>query len=213
MKEKELAKYFIDYLSCYDLYFEIPMLNVDIVAKHNNILMAFEVKTSLNFRVVEQAAHNYNWFNYSYICVPWSRNMNFAKQVCSLFGIGILTIHVSGNMAWGDVHEYLKPVLNRSAHSLKRSIKLPEYSKRSIAGASGSDGTTITPFKITVENIVNYIKKNPDPTIKEVFENVETHYGSFSSAKSSLYQWIRAGIIKDFYFDKGIVKLNNDRLD
>ena len=47
MKESDLAKFFIDYLSCYDLYFEIPMLNVDIVAKHNNILMAFEVKTSL----------------------------------------------------------------------------------------------------------------------------------------------------------------------
>jgi len=210
MKEKELAKYFIDYLSCYDLYFEIPMLKVDIVAKHNNILMAFEVKTSLNFRVIEQAAYNYNWFNYSYICVPWAQNMNFAKRVCSLFGIGILTIHVSGNMAWGDVNEYLKPVLNRSAHSLKRNIKLPEYSKRSIAGASGSDGTTITPFKITVENIVEYIKKNPDPTIKEVFENVETHYHSFSSARSSLYQWVRNGVIKEFYFDNGIVKLNND---
>jgi len=213
MKESDLAKFFIDYLSCYDLYFEIPMLNVDIVAKHGNVLMAFEVKRSLNFRVIEQAAHNYHWFNYSYICVPWARNMHFAKEVCSIFGIGILTIHVSGNMAWGDVNEYLKPRLNRSAHSLKKSIKLPEYCKRSIAGASGNAGTTITPFKITVENIIEYVKKNPDPTIKEVFDNVETHYSSFSSAKSSLYQWIYRGIIKDFYFENGIVKLKNGRLD
>jgi len=211
MKEVDLAKHFVNYLSCYDLYFEIPNLNVDIVAKHGNILMAFEVKTTLNFRVIEQAKHNTHYFHYSYICVPESRNMSFAKEICSLYGIGILSIYISGNTAWGDVNEILKPKLHRIDKNIKKWIRLPDYSKRSIPGASGGDGTTITPFKNTVENVVKYVKHHNDPTIKEVFDNIDHHYSSVSAAKSSLYQWIRADVIKEFYFDKGIVKLTENQ--
>ncbi len=210
MKEVELAKYFVNYLSCYDLYFEATFQNVDIVAKHENIMMAFEVKTSLNFTVIEQAAQNRHWFHYSYICVPYSKNMSFKREICRLYGIGILAINVKGGAIWGNVYEVEKPKLNRADRKatdyLKKSLK--EYNKRSIPGASGSDGTTITPFKLTIEKVVNYVNKHPDPTIKEVLENIDHHYSSFTGAKSSLYQWINKGIINEFYFEKGIVKLS-----
>ena len=52
MIEVELAKYFTDYLSNYDLYFEIPLFLTDIVAKNGNILMSFEVKNTINFKVI-----------------------------------------------------------------------------------------------------------------------------------------------------------------
>jgi len=209
MKETELAKYFIEYLSDYDLYFEIPGLDVDIVAKHGNILMAFEVKTSLNFKVIEQAARNCHWFHYSYVCVPYNKRFGFARHICRDYGIGILGIRTGGGIGWGSIFEIEKAVLHRSAHKTIDYVlsKLTAYSKRSIPGASGSDGTRITTFKLTIEAVINYVKRHPDPTIKEVLENINHHYSSLSSAKSSLYQWVRQGVIKEFYFDKGIVKL------
>lgn len=201
MKETEIAKHFIKYLSDYDLYFEIPYTHTDIVAKDGNILMAFEVKNSLNFKVIEQSAR-WRWnFHYSYICVPYSKNMNFAIEICKMFGIGILTANIKGGMLWGDIWEELKPKFNRSAFT--KHIILPEYCKRSIPGASGNEGTTITIFKITIENIVKYIQRHPEPTVKEVFDNIDHHYSSFSAARNSMYTWIRKGIIKEFYIDKG----------
>lgn len=209
MKETEVAKYFIEYLSDYDLYFEIPNLNVDIVAKSGNILMSFEVKRHLNFKVIEQAVKNYHWFHYSYICVPRSKDMGFAAKICEHFGIGILVVDITGRRHLaGYVCEYQKPRLNRNAQKLKSYIHLPDYSKRSIAGASGSDGTTVTPFKETVENITRYLRRHNGALMTEVYENAATHYQSFSAARSCLYQWCRRGVIKDFYIDKSRLYLS-----
>ena len=209
MKETELAQHFVKYLSCYDLYFEIPQFNVDIVAKHGNILMAFEVKKNLNFRVIEQALHNKTYFHYSYICVPYSHSMDMAERICRDYGIGILSTHVIKDFVWGDISEYVKPKFNRTA--LTKYVVLSEFSKKSIPGAAGCDSTTITPFKNTVENIVQYLRKKNGAKFKDVYDNIEMHYYSFSAAKSSLYQWIRKGIIKEFYFDNGKLFLSQNR--
>jgi hypothetical protein len=207
MKETELAQHFVKYLSCYDLYFEIPRLHVDIVAKHGNILMAFEVKTNLNFRVIEQAIDNKIYFHYSYICVPTGRNQDMAKRICSDYGIGILSVTVAGNYVWGDVMEWVHPSFNRKA--LTKYVSLPEFSKCSIPGATGGDGTTITPFKNTINSIVKYLRRNNGAPFDKVYDNIETHYNNLTAAKSSLYQWIRKGVIKEFYFDRGKLYLNN----
>ena len=207
MKETELAQHFIRYLSCYDLYYEIPQLNVDIVAKDGNILMAFEVKRNMNFRVIEQAVNNKIYFHYSYICVPYTHNMSMPERICRDYGIGILAVHNVADFIWGDIMEITKPKLNRKA--ITRAVKLPEFSKHSIAGASGSDGTTITPFKNTVNSIVKYLSKHNGANFKDVYNNIDTHYHNFSAAKSSLYQWIRKGIITEFYFDNGKLYLSN----
>ena len=207
MKETELAKHFIKYLSCYDLYFEIPRLNVDIVAKHGALLMAFEVKTALNFRVIEQALDNMYYFNYSYICVPQS-HQGMALRICQDYGIGVLMVHVIGDYVWGDVYERVKPRFNRSSYKLRRFVALPEFSKQSIAGAAGCDGTTVTPFKNTVNSITKYLERHNGASFKEVYENTEVHYSTLSAAKSSLYTWIRSGVIKDFYFDNGKLYLS-----
>ncbi len=63
MTEAELAQKFVEYLQDqYELYFEVE--GVDIVAKNGHILIAVEVKTSLNFRVIEQA-YKSKVFNYA----------------------------------------------------------------------------------------------------------------------------------------------------
>lgn len=202
MKETELAKHFIKYLSCYDLYFEIPQLNTDIVAKHGNILMAFEVKTAFNFRVIEQALDNTHYFHYSYVCVPQT-NKNLAFRICQDYGIGVLMVNVVGDMVWGNVYERVKPRLNRNAHKMKKYVKLPEFSKQSIAGAAGCDGTTITPFKNTVQSIVKYLQRHDGASFKEIFDSVDVHYNSLSATKSCIYKWVNNGVINEFEIKNG----------
>ena len=201
MKETEIAQDVVNYLTEYDLYYEV--WDVDIIAKMNNILTAIEVKTTLNFKVIEQAFNNKDAFHYSYIAVPFAKNRHFQYQICEDYGIGVLEFYYSDyKNKLNRVRERVKPKLNRHAHAIKR-IKLTEEDKKSIPGASGKDGTTRTAFKITLERIEEYVLRHSGCTIKELFDSIDHHYESFSSARSSTYTYIRNGVIKNIYLDDG----------
>lgn len=208
MKETELAQKFIEYLSCYDLFFEVSSLSgcVDIVAFNPPILIAYEVKLSVNFEVIEQAYRNTNNFHYSYVCAPWpSRGLGFQRELCQMLGIGVLL--------WREhdrVTEYLRPRFNRKAWTSK--VRLHEYNKRSIAGAA-SDGSRMTPFKITVENMVRYVKHHPGCSLKDMFKNISHHYHSDTGAISSTYQWLRRGVITAVRLEKGKLYLNEETIN
>lgn len=205
MTEIDLAKKFIEYLSCYDLYFEVGTVSgcVDIVAKNGPILIAYEVKTSLNFQVLEQAKRNRHNFHYSYICVPYPKGgINFQRELCQMLGIGILTWR-----QWDGVIEWLAPEFNRKAWA--KHVRLHEYQKNSIAGSSS--GGRATPFSITVDNMVKFVKRHPGCSIKEMISGISHHYHSDSGAISSTYQWLRRGVIDQIILEKGRLYLPDER--
>lgn len=200
MKETELAKHFTDYLSDYDLYFEVPWDGiVDIVARKAPINIAVEVKTTFSLKVIEQALSHRPYFHYSYVAVPLTKNIDMARRVCKDYGIGILAYdHSRGVM------ETIKPVLNRKA--VFKGCP-PDYCKRSIAG---SQSGRMTAFKATCEAIVKYITRRGEGIeAKTVLKGIEhMHYTSFSSAKSSLKKYCDNGVIKDFRIENGKFYLN-----
>lgn len=200
MKETEIAQDVVNYLSDYDLYFEV--YDVDIIAKLGNILTAIEVKINLNFKVIEQAYRNKTMHHYSYIAVPYARDRQFAYGICRDYGIGVLEVKycpIRGKFQY--VHETVRPKLNRKAFT--KHIKLTQEDKKSVPGASGSDGTTRTSFKITLEEMERYIKRHQGCTFKELFDNIDHHYSGFTSARGSTYQWIKRGVIKNIYVKNG----------
>jgi hypothetical protein len=204
MKETDLAKHFIDYLSCYDLYFEVTALTgcVDIVAKSGNIMMAYEVKTVFNFKVIEQALRNKEAFHYSYVCVPYSKDMRFQKKICLDYGIGVL-VYRKYSHSMEEVVEGVPAKLNRKA--VVKYNRLREYQKRSIAGTASDE--RITPFKITVENMVNYVRRHPGCKLKDMINEISHHYSSDKGAISNTYQWLRKGVITDIILENGKLKL------
>lgn len=211
MKETEFAKYFIDYLSCYDLYFEVGALSgcVDIVAIDGKLMMAYEVKTSFNFKVIEQAIGNKMAFHYSYVCVPYHRDNYFQQKICRDYGIGVLQWRQYGGKHYQhEIREIITPVLNRKA--ITKHNHIHEYQKNSIAGCASS-GDRITPFKITVENIVTYVRHHPDVPLKQVISAISHHYGNDKTATSCIYQWLRKGIIKEVELTNG--KLNLKQIE
>jgi hypothetical protein len=208
MKETEIAQDVVEYLKDYDLYFEV--MDVDIIAKSGNILTSVEVKTSLNFKVIEQAFYNKNHFHYSYIAVPRSKNRSFAYQICRDYGIGVIELYYHKNykneVKLYDIREVEKPKLNRKAFN--NHIRLTAEDKKSIPGASGKDGTTRTAFKITVEAIEEYVQRHPGCTIKDLFNNIDHHYSSLTSARGSMYTYLNNGVISSVRLIDGKLYLN-----
>jgi len=155
--------------------------------------------------VIEQAFHNTMSFHFSYIAIPYTKNMGFQEKICRDYGIGVLACNVNDWMG-GSVQEIVKPKFNRKAWT--KRVRLHEYQKRSIAGSPGGSGDIMTPFKITVENMVTYIKRHPECSLKEMMSNIDHHYHSDSSARTSIYQWIRQGVIKEIRIEKRKLYLN-----
>lgn len=204
MKETELAKYFIDYLSDYDIYQEVPASGIiDIVAKKGNIITAIEVKKSLNFNVFEQAFNNKRNAHYSYVAVPYARRSSFTINLFKSYGIGILIYNQYGYDC--KIKEIVKPTFNRKI--LK--IKLEEWMKKSVAG---SKNDRMTAFKNSIFEIKEQIEKRGGKCLISDILNSRCHYhwASFSSAKSSIIEMCNRGVIKEFIRDGAYLIINQN---
>jgi hypothetical protein len=204
MKETELAQHFVEYLSCFDLYFEVDYYrSVDIVAVADNYAAAIEVKTSFNFKVLEQAISNAKYFHYSYIAVPYFGGSSFQQQLCKDYGIGLLVYFHFENI----VREIVKPKLNRHADLARLKKRVCERNKQSLPGSKSGDSTKITAFGVTVDNLTIYVMRHPNCTLKDAVEKINHHYDTNQLARTNLAQWIRKGVIKNIEIEKGILKL------
>lgn len=204
MKETELAQHFVNYLSSFDLYFEVDYYrSVDIVAVAEKYAAAIEVKTSFNLKVLEQAIENAKHFHYSYIAVPRFWDSSFQKQLCKDYGIGLIVYDHFQNI----VSERVKPKLNRHADLARLRGRLCERSKQSLPGSKSGDSTVITAFGVTVDNLTTYVRRHPNCTLKEAVEKINHHYSTNQLARTNLAQWIRNGVIKDIKLEKGILKI------
>lgn len=202
MKETELAQHFIDFFSDHDIYKEVPYCGIiDIVAVKAKIVTAIEVKCSLNFDVIEQAVKNIGCSNYSYIAVPLPKSKSFAYQICKNMGIGVLCLTVNGRNL--NVVELVKPKLNRKVSSLKLEVWMKE-------SVSGSKNDRMTAFKNTVRELKQYLERRPDKKAlpKDAINGISHHYGSVTSARTSLFTMIDRGVITDFRLDQGYLVLN-----
>lgn len=200
MKETELAEKFINFFGNeFQIYKEVPAMGfIDFVVKNENVTMAVEVKKTLNFNVIEQANRNKNYCDYSYIAIPSTKSQHFGYTICEMLGIGVL-VYTKNN----QVYEQVKPKKNRKSKYYK--LNLEPYMMRSVAG---SQNNRMTPFKVTIENMVKYIKRHPNCTLNECLNNIDFHWNNISSAKNCVYLWIKRGIITEFNIEKGKLVLN-----
>jgi len=207
MKETELAQKFVDYLSGYDLYFEVDYFRcVDIVALNGITSSAIEVKTTFNFKVFEQALGNRNHFNYSYIAVPSFNDWFIQQRLCKDYGIGLLLY--DGRRGYEEVREIVHPKLNRHANNKRLIERLHERNKRSLPGSKSGDSGKITAFGCTVENAVRYVQRHSGCSMKEMIDNIGHHYDSNMIARRNIYTWIHKGVIADIIFQGGKLYIN-----
>ena len=208
MKETELAQKFVDYLSCYDLYFEVDYYrSVDIVALAEKYSIAVEVKTTFNFKVLEQAIENAKHFNFSYIACP-SFDGAIQLQLCRDYGIGLLIYNdkCSYRSEWG-LREIVSPRLNRHAKLNHLKERLCDRHKLSLPGSKSGDTTKITAFGVTRESAIRFVNRNAGCSMNELIKGITHHYSSDKAARANLYQWINTGVINELMIENKKVYL------
>lgn len=190
LKESTLASLFIEHFSDCNIFNEVPCGSgyIDFVAERGNDIIAVEVKTTLNFKVVEQAWYNKKHATYSYIAIPKASDRNFQYKICRDYGIGVLIHHR------GEITEIVAPQRNEK---LTGKISLKEYMKDSV---SGSKNDRITPFRNTINEIAKILCESPGNTgnIKTIISTIEHHYSNARSAIASITKYCEKEVIKDF---------------
>ncbi len=160
---------------------------VDAVGKRGDLVWAVEIKTSLGFRVVEQAHGWIGAANYVSVAAP-RPSSDFAIKVCTDYGIGVLCA------GWvGAVAEAVAPKLWRKrTETLARCLT----AERRIVGEAGSAGGEYwTPFRKTCRAVCEAVRARPGETLREIVASVATHYRTPGTARSSLAKWIEQGAL------------------
>lgn len=220
--EADLAEKFITFFSGgYEVFPEVPVYGIiDIIAYRAPVIIAIECKMQFGFEVLEQAIKNKTYAHYSYIAIPKPKAYlsSLKRRICKDYGVGVLTykpLAAAEGYAYSTIlrdiaqderiahriEEVVPPALNR------RIVKpnLQEWMKRSVAG---SQNDRMTAFKFTVEQIEQYVRrKGGVAKVEQTLKDIPHHYGSISSAKSSLAGLCRSNVIKTFTIEDGHFKL------
>lgn len=200
MKETELAERFIEYYGDNaDVYFEVPIGGrvCDIVVNRSPVIIAIEVKTSMNLDVLEQAIAKIGYANYVYIAVPSAKGRFFIEDLCKQLGIGILYYD-----------KKLNHVRERVKAKLYRKIAKPKLAEWMKANTAGSQSTRITAFKHFVNELYRYLNTNDGATYKQCFESIDKYYTAEKNFKSNIYQYVRRNIIKHINIENGKLYLD-----
>jgi len=218
MKETDVAEKVVVALkkAGWDVYCEVKTNHLgiaDIVAMNGKFSWIIECKTNLSWDLLEQA---HKWVSWSYanavsVAFPQkkrSRNnsssmKSFLHQMFSHFKIGALETSSCGvtnklNYRANSEQEIYPEFFIRTE---KSSMLYGPISNWLLPGQKKvkpgiKNGYRHTPFQATVEAVKKYLKNNPNSTMKQIMDNVSTHYSSKASAKSSISQYITHGVIK-----------------
>jgi len=173
----------------------------DVNHPNHNHTIVFEAKLSFTFKVLEQAYYWKNRAHDCYIIVPATyKNMSsrkFAREVCKLLGIGVMEVNVTR----GKYHVTVKPT--RCDHP-----KFPTlYDEQKLTLASNAQNEYVTPFKITVKNINEYMEHKDQEYLTALVKNIKHHYKGDIGATRTIRYLIDQGVIKGYHIIKEKNKL------
>lgn len=229
--EKELGKAVVDHYRAngWTVYPEI--CDIDIVAVQETPTgkktIGIECKKHFNLTVLAQAHDKKRHVDEMYVAVSrgWKDHEQFGCMIARKFGFGVLFVDKkvkyspkadpppwdsskkyhenmelrSTKTATYEVSEEVQPILEpRKIFRLDKMLT-PEAENFAEAGQFGAKHWTL--FKKTASALTVYVKENPGKSMKEAIGNIEHHYRSYESARSSLSKAIRDGFIKEIMYE------------
>ncbi len=194
------------------LFFEVhlPGGRADIVHKEHEIISIYETKLQFNISLLEQCINRKPYAHFVYAVVPQARR-GFLMTLFQDYGIGVIELrHERKYDDWKHREEIclLRELGNPFYNRHPKNITLYEENKKEIAGVQSSG---ITPFSIMVKHIKEHLEHRGELPIETIFEH-QKYYGTLKQFKTNIYQWIRIGVIKDIWMEKGkmgIIKQND----
>lgn len=195
MRESDLfepvKKWLLSEVGCSEVYGEV--LNCDVLGVCGSLDIIVEMKTSLSFKVIEQAIDRRKLGHYVYIAVPRPRKEHtlWVMKLLANEGIGLIYID-----SYNRVRRKIVPKLSRLP--LKRRKPLRSHIKDYSAGQVGGvpSGEAITDYSVTMYRIKEWMASREARrlrdgwvTVDEILESCSTHY---ASPKASLMQTLQA---------------------
>ena len=199
MKENDLAKIGKEWIESkgYEVYSEvlhhIGTKRADMICVKDDYYINIETKMSMNLTLFEQTFFWKDKVHESYLLIPSKRKINwFGIQLAKDLGVGIL-IYRRGE------------IIEHTSSSVCKNPDLPQlYEQQKNSNPGTKEGGYVTPFKITKELLIEYIKENDECSLLNAIKNIDHHYSSNYSAKKSLHKLINIGVVEKLeIFRKG----------
>ena len=185
MKESDLyepVKKFLLENGCSNVYGEV--LGFDVLGIHGPINIIVEMKTSLNFKVIEQALRALNYAHYVYIAVPKRKSNlpHFLSMLLKEKKIGLLEVHTFDGKLVADptlparYSRLVREWENRySPNPIRKSIR--PYHETQVGGVKG--GESVTDYSVMIKGIKDYLywdARRKWVTVEQILDKVETYY-------------------------------------
>jgi hypothetical protein len=160
--------------------------------------IVFEAKLTFNFKVLEQA---WAWKSKKrshevYVIVPTTfkntKTRKFAREICKSLGIGVMEVNVNTQKYQITV----KPAWCKNP-------KLPAlYEEQKFIIASNSENKFMTPFKVTVKRLNEYMRDRDRELLTVLVKNVKHHYKGDIAAVRAIKFLVEKNVIQGFYISK-----------
>jgi len=198
--EEELAAKVVAWLTAdqWDVYQEVKCKGgvADIVAVRGPVVWIVEVKRSMTFGLIEQAANRKGCAHFVSVAVPTSKHrVSIVYEVLRYYGIGLITVATHG------AAERRSPRMNRR-NEAKALIDGLCNEHKTFAKAGNASGIYWTPFKATCRKALELIRADGPMTIKALMSQVQHHYASPQTARASFPRWIREGKVPGLTLDE-----------
>jgi hypothetical protein len=184
---------------------------IDVVGIHKPVVVAVELKTSFSLTAIEQAIKDKNFAHKCYVAVPFYQRIvrkgryvepsdhHFATKICEQYGVGVLRLYFSRETnKYQSIEEIVPAKFNRKyciydKHILAtcdESRKNFNQENNIVAGTKG--GGHLTAYKVTIQNVIDYLKVHGKATAKELVNNIHHHYRGMnpdSSLRSAIFSF------------------------
>ncbi len=188
----------------YSVYEEVSFKGglADVVAVKDGLTTAIEAKLCLSLKVLEQASFWRHFTDWSFVAVPfyrrdkWPDGWRFGFELALDRGISIMTLDAESEEMRVTVSEKpFRPLDSVNYKKLHAQLKLmPATGFENIAGTCRT--AHWTPFKHTIALLTDYVKQHPGCTLRDVVNEVPSHYKSKTSFMYSVIDYLGKGVIK-----------------
>jgi len=233
IKEVELYEPVREFLVNRGFTVNSEVLNCDVTALIEELLVVVEMKTSLNFEVVLQAVERQKFADLVYIAVPKNGRTLFTKRwkkICHLLRrleVGLLLVTVNKDFSY--VEEALKPIPFDRVRSITAAQRRRKKVIREVSERHGDYNTggshnkkLVTSYRESSIQIAVIMERFQSCSIKEIREVgglpqktarilQDNHYGWFAREKRGVYSLTQKGVeeLKDY---SELVKLYKDKI-
>lgn len=178
MKESELfepIKKFLLESGCSDVYGEV--INCDVLGIDGDNNYIVEMKTSLSFKLIDQAIERVRLGHYVYIAVPKRKSAipRCVKEILQKYKIGLL--EVGKRKVKVTIPAKYNDIANNRNGYLRIRKHIKEHHLTQVGGVKSGEG--VTSYSLTIDAIKAFMRDTRQSdwvTVDEIIANCKTHY-------------------------------------